>query len=653
MKMYYLLTALLLTTLASISLSGCSTMTNKDAIVQKNSPNSELIILPTTHDRQAQLYENILLAKIAAGRHTYAQAVEFYIAALNITLDVELAREALILSEQLNDRKRSLQIADLWIKSQPEALLPWKVITFYSVSDKQIEQAQIGIEKILQLEPHIEEQLAFFAQISAVPHQISALQLFQTLAQRYPESPAITLALVRIHQQREEWAEALVLSAHIVKIQPGLLIAWQYQGALLIASGAKIEALNWYKKAQLQFPSEDDISHSLGQLLYDLDRFEEARVQFETIAIRSVNDLEAQYMIASCYYSENNYPMSRQYFEPLLRIRRHRNPVLFYLGEMARIETDFNSAINFYRQISYSRYYQTAHSLVARLMQQQGEYQQALSYLDSLQPNDEDSKIEFKLTKLRIMHQQGDNEQLEKYLIEVLQQHQDIIEVQLYRFQWLIEKGDAQEIPPLIPAILSHFPVAAEQKRLILTLASLLQEGGLATMAINLMSDKLAENEDTDYRYMRALVAANLDDITLAEADLRFILAAFPDHTDALNALGYTLADANKNLHEAQQMIAKAYQSKPNNAAIADSMGWVLYRLGKLTEAMQYLEQAYQLEPSDDIAVHLAVVLWHLDNKDSAKEILSAAIKRSPDSHVIKAAIKKFNLEIELSPSKS
>ena len=145
---------------------------------------------------------------------------------------------------------------------------------------------------------------------------------------------------------------------------------------------------------------------------------------------------------------------------------------------------------------------------------------------------------------------------------------------------------------------------------------------------------------------MRALLAADMGDTLRTEEDLRFILASNPEHTEALNALGYTLADANKNLQEAQLMIEKAYKKNPNSSAIVDSMGWVLYRRGELSKALEELQRAYTLEPSDEIASHLSEVLWRLDKKERARKILSAAIKESPDSRVIKATINKFNIEL-------
>ncbi|MCP3674954.1 MAG: tetratricopeptide repeat protein [Gammaproteobacteria bacterium] len=662
MKLQYLSKVLLI---IIFSLSGCTTVSNKNAtqggiqsdIVQNYPLNSELINLTTTYDDQAKLYEMIVLGRIAVSRRNYKQALKYYLDALNLRADIELAREAIMLSEQLNDRHSSILIAELWVKLQPNALMPWKLIAYYSLADKPLEQTLQAVKKVISLESDTNNQLVYFARLGSTYEHSPAMELFQSLANSYPDNPAIQLAIADIYQQREEWHKALSVTKSVVDSNSDLKVAWTFHGSLLMSSGKKNIAIDWYKAALKQFPKSNDLRNKLGHLLYELDQFANAREQFEQIVnnstlyqVRKSQVSESQYMIAACYYSEDNYPLSRQYFEPLLRIKRHRNSVLFYLGEMARRDTDFESAIIFYRQIESSRYYQTAHNLVARLLLQQGEYQQAIDYLEQLQPQDKADEVEFKLTRLRIINNQGEIEEAEEYLAEILVQHPDDLDVQLYRLQWMLEKEQANEIVTLLPSILTMLE-QPEQKQLILSVASMLQGFGTTNLAIELLNTHI-ENNDTDFLYMRALIAADIGEIEHAESDLRLIIEIDPEHNDAINALGYTLADANIKLAEAQSLIEKAYSNNPDSAAIIDSMGWVLYRLGKLSESTNYLKKAFEIESSAEIASHLGEVFWKMGENDSAKEILRTAITKSPENKALKRIIKQLNIEFNMDPAK-
>ena len=48
-----------------------------------------------------------------------------------------------------------------------------------------------------------------------------------------------------------------------------------------------------------------------------------------------------------------------------------------------------------------------------------------------------------------------------------------------------------------------------------------------------------------------------------------------------MNALGYTLADHSRDLARARKLIERAHAAAPKNAAILDSLGWVLFRQGR------------------------------------------------------------------------
>ena len=139
--------------------------------------------------------------------------------------------------------------------------------------------------------------------------------------------------------------------------------------------------------------------------------------------------------------------------------------------------------------------------------------------------------------------------------------------------------------------------------------------------------------------YSRALLWERRDDIPRAEADLRRILVAEPDSTAALNALGYTLADRTDRYEEALELIERARMAEPTNAAIIDSYGWVLHRLGRHEEALVELRRAFVLEKDAEIASHVGTVLWTLGRRDEAMEWFEQARAIDPDNRSLKRAL--------------
>ena len=108
--------------------------------------------------------------------------------------------------------------------------------------------------------------------------------------------------------------------------------------------------------------------------------------------------------------------------------------------------------------------------------------------------------------------------------------------------------------------------------------------------AIPQLTEALSRDpESIEILYTRALAFEQLDNIDGAETDLRRILELKPNDPDALNALGYTLADRTDRYDEALVLIKASLLQKPESAAILDSMGWVLLKLGQLESAESYL----------------------------------------------------------------
>jgi tetratricopeptide (TPR) repeat protein len=148
--------------------------------------------------------------------------------------------------------------------------------------------------------------------------------------------------------------------------------------------------------------------------------------------------------------------------------------------------------------------------------------------------------------------------------------------------------------------------------------------------------------DDPELLYSRALTHERLDRLPAAEADLRRLIEIDPDNADALNALGYTLADRTNRYQEALALIERALKLKPDTPAIVDSLGWVLYRLGRTEEALPHLRRAFELQRDAEVAAHLGEVLWATGEKDEAEAIWRIGRELDPDNRVLKQTLERL-----------
>ncbi len=183
-----------------------------------------------------------------------------------------------------------------------------------------------------------------------------------------------------------------------------------------------------------------------------------------------------------------------------------------------------------------------------------------------------------------------------------------------------------------------------EQRALLVQAeAQLLREAKDYQQSFDVLNKALEKQPDqTDLLYDSAMAAEKLDKIDVVETNLRKLIKIKPDHAQAYNALGYTLADRTTRLPEAKQYIEKALALSPEDPFILDSMGWVMYRMGNTKEALNYLNQAFAKRHDPEIAAHIGEVLWAAGEKQNAEKVWRDASQGNPDNEMLQATMKRY-----------
>ena len=82
---------------------------------------------------------------------------------------------------------------------------------------------------------------------------------------------------------------------------------------------------------------------------------------------------------------------------------------------------------------------------------------------------------------------------------------------------------------------------------------------------------------------------------------LKEAAATHPSSPEIKNCLAYLWAERGENLLEANRLINDALQVSPENAAYLDTKGWILFKLNRPFDALQYLLKAAELQPNEPI----------------------------------------------------
>jgi tetratricopeptide (TPR) repeat protein len=183
-----------------------------------------------------------------------------------------------------------------------------------------------------------------------------------------------------------------------------------------------------------------------------------------------------------------------------------------------------------------------------------------------------------------------------------------------------------------------------QRAQLVMVEAQLLREANKFDEAYRVLNQALEKSPNhIELLYETAMMAEKIGKPGEFEQLMRKLIKIKPDHAQAYNALGYELLERNERIPEAMQLVDKALQLAPDDAAIMDSVGWGYYRSGKLDESIKMLRRAYAGNANPEIAAHLGEVLWIRGQKEEAKKIWQSSLKDNSGNEQLQAVIKKFD----------
>ncbi len=152
----------------------------------------------------------------------------------------------------------------------------------------------------------------------------------------------------------------------------------------------------------------------------------------------------------------------------------------------------------------------------------------------------------------------------------------------------------------------------------------------------------------------RSFIEKEADRVDASEATLRELLRLYPHDSDAMNALGYLLAQEGRQLDEASSLVEQALAQRPWSGAYTDSLGWVRYRQGRLDEAIEELERAALWLPGDPEILEHVGDAWRaagdderaLERYQQTLEALSAPPSDAPATERVREKLRQIEAQV-------
>lgn len=494
-----------------------------------------------------------------------------------------------------------------------------------------------------------------------------------------PDTVYLQLILAKAHLHTEQPDKAVQTLKGLLVRFPKNIEAYQLLGDVYSYQGNYVSAIECFRQALDLDPENEQLEMRLAMVLARLDKKSEAIKVLEALLKRHPEATVARLSLAR-FYSEKglNDQANAAYQQILDQDPGQQNAALEY-GKLLE-QTDVDTAIEIYRNVlSHNPLAAAVRQRLAQIYLSREQLEKALEqfqavrkqYPDNLQIVERIAFIHLELehwaeaeAALRGMPEDSEHQDQNRYYLSMALSGQGKVEEALQVLEPVSKTSSIYPDAVLQRAYLNSR--IGQNVQAVSVLRQALEEGFEQVdmyyyLAVFLGEQKEYEQarevvlsgienhpEDTRLLYQLGIADEKLGDRKAAVESMERILELDSDHADALNFLAYHQAEKGLDLDLALSRARKALKLKPSGYVV-DTLGWILFKMGRFAESRVQLEEALRLQPEDAvIAEHLGDVYRELKLWREAGKVYRRALEIDPKAKHVEEKLRTLPPEDSL-----
>lgn len=517
------------------------------------------------------------------------------------------------------------------------------------------EGAKAAYERVLSFdEDHFDALLGLSDIHRAGGEEEKAVALLERAVAAYPDSAQASMALGEARARAGQWGDAEKEYRAVLELAPDRQQAYEGLAVSLAAQGKTDEAVDVLKQAVGRFmrkPSQARFNRQLGDMLYGLGRYDEAKDVYEQSVLASPGDIGLyRRMMSACLAAGQTEEFDglvedgRRIFKAKLRdfevilsdVYRERGMVEEASAALRRAigadASSFELRLRLISQLLSSKRFEEAEAAIEAAKEAFGGQEKwKLALLEANLYAEQQRFAEALPT-------------LEKWVEDLRSEEAPTAGVRLAIFQLYALALDSEDRRGQALRICNEMIEGVDEGDLIQAnrargyVAIDLEAWDIARQAFEHLVAAVPTADE--YHYQLGAVYDELELDKKAEKSLRRALLIDPNNAHALNHLGYMMAENDRDLDEAVALIEKASRLLPNQGFIIDSLGWAYYKQGKAAEAVEHLERAAKLSGDDPVVLdHLGDAHTSNGRAEKAIEVWERSLKLNGDQDSVRAKI--------------
>ncbi|HVU18453.1 MAG TPA: tetratricopeptide repeat protein [Candidatus Didemnitutus sp.] len=462
-------------------------------------------------------------------------------------------------------------------------------------------------------------------------HPDQARQILQAMITKTPDYLPALMLLAEISAREHKYPESSELVTRVLGKDPIHLEALLLQARIAIETGQAASTAPALEKVLRIYPQSAPLRYYLA--LCDLGAGETAKaanILAEALALAP--DFADAVLLNASMTIRRGEPKSavvalKQF------VQRHPNPPVrawILLAEAFHASGDLNEALAVYRQAAEQAPTDPELSWLAGLIQlQQGQRVVArASFEHALALSPEYLPAVEQLVGLDL-----DDKNLVTALARVdahLAKSPHVAGLHLLRAKVLTAQGNDAEAEKSLHRALELDPSSPNA---FYALARLYVAGHRQDKALASLKESNAKNpRDVPTLMLMGAIEQEQGNFAGAREAYEKIVALNSRYAPALNNLAYLYSEQLKQPDQALRMAQRAREVLPNDAHVADTLGWILYQGNQFSWAVALLEEsAAKLPDSPAIQYHLGMARLALGDESRARDALTRALRANAD----------------------
>ncbi|MFO7568669.1 MAG: tetratricopeptide repeat protein [Smithellaceae bacterium] len=509
--------------------------------------------------------------------------------------------------------------------------------------DGDLTGAVLEMQKALGADPDspylIAEMIALYIENSEADR---ARKLGEEALEKYPEATRIRSIMGGLYFHLREYDRAIAEYKTVIRHDPKNLVAYFYLATIYAMQKKYEDSEKAFQDFLVQDPDNLMGNYYYARVLSDMNRTADSEALFKKV-IMDRPDFEAAVVdLAALYERTGQLDQAISVYRDMLVSNPARSNLRLKIGDLLIRQKKPDAAEKeFLEVLLYEPDHREARTALGLLYYDMEKLDLAIAeFTTLLSRNVSDDRIRYLLANT--LDKSGDDNGAVGHYLRVSPSFELYANARIQAAMILKAHKKNKEAVALLQQAIT---IKQDQVILYLYLSSLQEDqkdmdGALQTL---LAAGRLFPR-DVDVHYALGMVYEKTDRLDESISAMEAVLKIDPEHADALNFIGYSWADRDMNLDEAEDLIVRALKLKPDSAYILDSLGWVHFKKKKYDSALLHLKKAHDLLPDDPtILEHLGDVYLKIGRNREAQAAYQKALQMDPDSSGLKKKLDHFN----------